>query len=64
MTIVSDNFDGKSAHSNLEITMQDTKTNSLVTFTKMVSALSEELNWLRPLFELPITEPDESTQKK
>jgi hypothetical protein len=44
--------------------MQDTKTNSLVTFTKMVSALSEELNWLRPLFELPITEPDESTQKK
>ncbi|MCA6515528.1 MAG: DUF4836 family protein, partial [Chitinophagaceae bacterium] len=34
MTISSDNFDGKSVHNNLEVTMQDAKTNSLVSLTK------------------------------
>ncbi|MFN9854868.1 MAG: DUF4836 family protein [Bacteroidota bacterium] len=64
MTVVNDNFDGKAAHSNLEITMQDTKTNSLVSLTKMVAALSKEFDFLKPLFEIADSDLEESPERK
>lgn len=45
ITIASDNFDGKSVHHNLEIRMQDSITNGLVSLAKMTITLAEELKW-------------------
>ena len=63
MTISSDNFDGKSVHNNLELTMQDAKTNSLVSLTKMMSALEKEFNWLTTDDRIPFVIPEDSTRK-
>ncbi|MCA6496040.1 MAG: DUF4836 family protein [Chitinophagaceae bacterium] len=63
MTISSDNFDGKSVHNNLEVTMQDAKTNSLVSLTKMMSALEKEFNWLTTDDRIPFVIPEDSTRK-
>lgn len=63
MTITSDNFDGKSVHNNLELTMQDAKTNSLVSLTKMMSALEKEFNWLTTNDRIPFVIPEDSTRK-
>ena len=63
MTISSDNFDGKSVHNNLELTMQDAKTNSLVSLTKMMSGLEKEFNWLTTDDRIPIVIPEDSTRK-
>ncbi|MCA6475550.1 MAG: hypothetical protein IM541_06855, partial [Chitinophagaceae bacterium] len=63
MTITSDNFDGKSVHNNLEVTMQDAKTNSLVSLTKMMSALEKEFNWLTTDDQIPFIIPEDSTRK-
>lgn len=45
LTVTNDNFDGKSLHNNIELTLQDEKTNSLVSLTKMLAVLAKELNW-------------------
>jgi hypothetical protein len=63
MTISSDNFDGKSVHNNMELTMQDAKTNSLVSLTKMMSALEKEFNWITTDDRIPIVIPEDSTRK-
>jgi hypothetical protein len=63
ITITSDNFDGKSVHNNLEVTMQDAKTNSLVSLTKMMSALEKEFNWLTTDDQIPFIIPEDSTRK-
>ena len=63
MTISSDNFDGKSVHNNMELTMQDAKTNSLVSLTKMMSALEKEFNWLTTYDQIPFVIPEDSTRK-
>ena len=63
MTISSDNFDGKSVHNNMELTMQDAKTNSLVSLTKMMSALEKEFNWLTTYDHIPFVIPEDSTRK-
>lgn len=63
MTITSDNFDGKSVHNNLELTMQDAKTHSLVSLTKMMAALEKEFNWLTTYDQIPFVIPEDSTRK-
>jgi hypothetical protein len=64
MIITSDNFDGKSVHNNLEVTMQDAKTNSLVSLTKMMAALDKEFNWLMSEFKMPDIDPEKRIEKK
>lgn len=63
MTIASDNFDGRSVHNNVEVIMQDSKTNGLVSLIKMTKALAEELNWFKLADDLPNIGKVDSTNK-